>query len=193
MAGIELWFPVAIYQENNLFSHSKNEEWAQIALDIQKNTKSGGDSWDGDTYTTMNTYNLLNDNNFSDLINSVSSHVHKFAKAHNSEGHYNCNEGWINVNKNNTFQEFHFHPNNSISAIYYISAPEGSGSLVFEDPKQPDMMPLKNIKERNALSQMVSEFKPQTGKLIIFRSYMRHLVSTGNNIEPRISVAFNFN
>ena len=164
-----------------------------MALEIQSSTPSGGDSWDGNTYTTMGNYNIIHDSKFSDLVGAISDHVHNFARAHNSIAEYNCSEGWININKKDTFQEFHFHPNNVISAIYYISAPEGSGSLVFEDPKQPDMMPLKNISERNALSNMVSEFKPESGKLIIFRSYLRHLVSSGTNIDPRVSVALNFN
>lgn len=192
MAGIELWFPVAVYQHENLFSKEQNEYWKELSLDIMKSIPSGGSVWEGNTYTTIDHLNLVDHPDFKILVDAITEHVHNFALAHNSKGNYKCNEGWLNINNENTFQEFHFHPNNRISAIYYISTPPGSGKLVFEDPKEPDMMPLKDIKETNTLSSMTAEFTPVQGKLILFRSYVRHLVQAGTNTEPRISAALNY-
>lgn len=192
MAGIELWFPVAIYQQDNLFSKEQNQEWKDLALKIREEVPSGENVWEGNTYTTLNNFDIVRQEQFKILVDSIKEHVHNYARAFNSHADYVCNDGWLNVNEKNTFQEFHFHPNNRISAIYYIAAPEGSGKLVFEDPKEPDMMPLKNITEANSLSKMTAEFEPVEGRLILFRSYIRHLVQAGTNTTPRISAAFNF-
>ena len=86
----------------------------------------------------------------------------------------------------------HTHNESTISAVYYISAPTGSGKLVFEDPREPDMLPIKNIPVRNELSFVKVGYEAKEGSLIIFRSYLRHMVTVGTNAEPRISVAFNF-
>jgi uncharacterized protein (TIGR02466 family) len=86
----------------------------------------------------------------------------------------------------------HTHNESTISAVYYISAPAGSGKIVFEDPREPDMLPIKDIPDRNELSYAKVGYQAAEGSLVIFRSYLRHMVSLNNNIEPRISVAFNF-
>ena len=192
MASIDLWFPVAIYEEKNLFPFSKNEEWAEISLELQKSVPSAGQEWYGNTYTTINNHDISKDPRFEELKNEVTKHVNAFAKSHNSDEVYNCHAAWVNVNETGTFQEYHSHSNSVFSAIYYISSPPGSGSVVFEDPKEPDMLPLRGIKERNNLSYCVTKYPCEQGKLIIFRAYLRHLVQPGTNTRPRISAAFNF-
>jgi uncharacterized protein (TIGR02466 family) len=86
----------------------------------------------------------------------------------------------------------HTHNESTISAVYYISAPPGSGKIVFEDPREPDMLPIRDIPDRNDLSYIKVGYEPQVGQLLIFRSYLRHMVTLNTSILPRISVAFNF-
>ena len=50
MASIDLWFPVAIYEEKNLFPFSKNEEWAEISLELQKSVPSYQEPTPGQEY-----------------------------------------------------------------------------------------------------------------------------------------------
>jgi hypothetical protein len=66
-------------------------------------------------------------------------------------------------------------------------------SIVFEYPKEPDMKPLKDVKQKNNLSFTKISYPATEGGLVIFRSYMRHLVQPGINITPRISISMNFN
>jgi len=193
MAKIEKWFPTTIYQETNLFSKEQNIEWEKQVLAIQQTIPTGGDEWEGKTYTTHNTtYDILNDENFKPLIDAVTYHVGQYVKLHNSIKIYNCESAWLNVSEKNTFQEMHTHNESTISAVYYISAPEGSGKIVFEDPREPDMLPIKNIPSRNDLSYVKVGYEACEGTLLIFRSYLRHMVSLNLNTTPRISVAFNF-
>lgn len=193
MPTVEKWFPTTIYQESNLFSQEQNLLWKKHSLAIQQQIESGGDEWEGGTYTTHNTvYDVRHDAIFGPLVDAVSNHVHNYVKMHNSTKEYFCESAWLNISKTNTFQEMHTHNESTISAVYYISTPPGSGKLVFEDPREPDMLPIKDIAVRNDLSFVKIGYEATEGTLIIFRSYLRHMVTIGLNNEPRISIAFNF-
>jgi len=193
MPRVEMWFPVAIYTEDELFSKEQNDSWAQHVLNYKQTIPSGGDGWYGDTYTTHGTFDILNDPVFEPLIASITNHVNNFAKMHGSTGSFKCDYAWVNIAESGNFQEGHTHNGNTFSLAYYITAPEGSGQIVFEDPKEPDMKPVKNITEKNMLSFTKTGVEPKQGSLVIFRSYLRHLVTPGTNTEPRISVSMNFN
>ena len=190
MPNVELWFPVAIYKEENLISEEENAELVKYSLSLRDKIPSGGEDWYGDTYNTHGTYDLRNDIKFRPLLNLISMHVNSFAKMHNSNGIYEISYAWLNINATNTYQELHTHNAAIFSCSYYLSAPVGSGGIVFEDPKEPDMFPLENVKY-NELSFQQCEYPPIERRLIIFRAYLSHMVKPGNNISPRITAAFN--
>lgn len=192
MPKVELWFPVTIYYEENILTSEENEKLKHHCLNIQNTTKSGGKEWFGGTYNTHQTHDLNKDIEFKPVLDRVNFHVHSFAKMHNCDATYTNNYSWLNIADAGNFQEFHTHNANVFSAVYYVSAPPGSGRIVFEDPKEPDMFPLKSVKEKNQLSYTRIQYTPVTGSLLIFRSYLRHLVEAGTNSEPRISIAMNF-
>lgn len=192
MAKIDLWFPTAIYVEENLISEEENNKLIEHCLSIKKTTPSGGDEWVGKTYTTHGTYDLSKDKVFQPILDLTLYHVHQFANAHNCTKSYQSNYSWMNIAEGSSFQEFHAHNGNVFSAVYYANVPEGSGKLVFEDPKEPDMCPLKTKVNRNELSFTRIGYKPNPRSLMIFRSYLRHCVEPGTNEEPRISIALNF-
>lgn len=193
MLKIEKWFPTTIYQETELFSHQQNLLWKNYCLDIQQQIASGGDEWEGGTYTSHNTrYDVRRDAVFGPLVDAVQNHVFHYVKLHNSTKEYFCESAWLNISGKNTFQEMHTHNESTVSAVYYISTPPGSGKLVFEDPREPDMLPIKDISNRNDFSFVKIGYEVNEGTLIIFRSYLRHMVTMGRNSQPRISIAFNF-
>lgn len=193
MHGVEMWFPVAIYRQDDLLTEEENEIIKKACLEIQSKTPTGGADWVGGTYNTHGTHNLLKDPTFDVLFDKALMHVHLFAKMHGSNGSYKNNYSWFNISGEGDWQEFHAHNGNVFSAVYYVSAPEGSGKIVFEDPKEPDMCSLKDVSEKNILSFNRVGYAPQERTLLIFRSYLRHLVEPGKNIEPRVSIAMNFN
>jgi uncharacterized protein (TIGR02466 family) len=187
MPNIELWFPVPIYVENNLFDKKQNKEWANHILSLKDSCVDVNHIWVGSTISSIQTNRML-DEKFDPLIKVVTSHVEKFAEYHQSYAKYECKNSWFNVNYKNTFQEFHCHVNNIFSAVYYVSAPKGSSNIIFEDPKEPDMF---SVKESIGLPNRAS-YEAEEGKLIIFRSYLRHCVTQHKSNLPRISISFNF-
>ena len=193
MAKVDLWFPTAVYVEEDLISKEENSKLIEHCLTVKKNTPSGGEEWLGQTYNTHGTHDLAKDEIFQPILELTLYHVHQFAKSHNCNGTYQNNYSWMNIAEQSAFQEFHTHNGNIFSAIYYADIPKGSGRLIFEDPKEPDMLPLKNIETRNELTFTRAWYEPKPRSLIIFRSYLRHGVEPGTNKDPRISIAMNFN
>ena len=193
MSKVEMWFPVAIYRQDGIITHEQNDILRQHCLSIQKNTPTGGAEWLGATYNTHQTHDLSTDIEFGPVLDAVTHHVHEFAKLHNCNMTYYNSYAWMNIAEGTAWQEFHTHNNNIFSAVYYVDAPEGSGKIIFEDPKEPDMMPLKTTGNKNHLRYTRLSYTPEPGTLLIFRSYLRHCVEPGTNKTPRISIAMNFN
>lgn len=192
MAEINLFFPTPIYIETELFDVDQNKIWTNRLFELQKTVESGGESWEGNTYTTHGKFDLVHDEVFKPLVDKISQHVHEFTKAHNSNYFHKCNNAWGNINTANTYQEYHTHPSSVFSCVYYPTVPDGAGDIVFESPLLPDMMPIIDVNERNDLNFERAVFKPQPGMLIIFRSFIRHAVREGTNTESRVSIALNY-
>jgi uncharacterized protein (TIGR02466 family) len=103
---------------------------------------------------------------------------------------------WANAgNSNSKTHETHYHFNSFISAVYYLYAPEGSGSLYFPHPNTPAYLLQPNVDKHNKYNSLGFQIKPQEGKCIIFRSSTPHGVHQ-NNLKPnatRISIGYTFN
>tara|TARA_B110000858_G_scaffold74086_1_gene86050 strand:+ start:1875 stop:2474 length:600 start_codon:yes stop_codon:yes gene_type:complete len=190
--SVEMWFPVSIYKDTNIISQEENMKLYNRSLELQKTIPNGGKEWYGDTYNTHDTFDLTRDSTFDYLLSQIEAHVHNYAEMHGSTSKYKLSGAWLNVNTEGTFQEFHTHNNAIFSCVYWVAAPEGSGKLIFEDPKEPDMLQIRDIKERNSLSFTRIGYKAEERKLLIFRSYLRHMVEPCKNTTPRVSIAVNF-
>jgi len=190
---VSFWFPTAIYRVDNIFDQDQNKKWSQLILDTSQNIQSGGKFWLGNTFTSLNgSYDLKNDKEFESLITTVLNHVQIFAETFESYEDYICDAAWFNINYANTFQEFHLHENSIFSAVYWVNVPDNSGHLRFQDPRPPDMLTVKNGKKTSPLTFDQIIATPKTGSLVIFRSNLRHCVTVCKNVDPRISIAFNF-
>lgn len=191
MAELLTWFPIAVYSASEVISEESNRSLIDKVYEFENKFPSGGEDWEGNTYTTHDRHNLVKEDGFQGLIEVITEHVNLFAKAHNSNAVFKANTGWANIAKKGAYQEFHYHANSIFSAVYYPIVPENSGKIVFENPIL-DMYPIPKIKDRNELSYMQVGYTPKARDLIIFRSYMRHLVKSGTNSTDRMSIAFNF-
>ena len=190
--GIDLWFPTAIYFAKDIITEKENTSLINEAIKLEKTIPNGGENWHCDVYTTFDNDDLIQHKKFKNLFEKINEHVKIFAQAHGDDSDYMCVNSWLNINNKTSFQEEHTHPSAIFSVIYYLSAPEGSGQTVFKDSKPPDMYPLKNLKNRNNLSFDQINYKPETGKLLIFRSFTPHLVKTGTNESKRITISANY-
>jgi uncharacterized protein (TIGR02466 family) len=101
-------------------------------------------------------------------------------------------EAWANVNGPGAMNMLHNHPNSHLSGCYYVATPETdepmSGSLEFINPSG---MHMQGGQFGSRLSQMRRQYDPTAGMLVIFPSYLGHIVLPNRSQEDRISVAFN--
>jgi uncharacterized protein (TIGR02466 family) len=114
--------------------------------------------------------------------------------------HYELNKlqitnAWINLDNSKSITGAHNHSESILSGVYYASAGEGSGNLEFMSPVSASSYTFrpgsrKNMNRFNSDSWTVT---PETGKLIIFPSWLYHYVRLNTDNTNRISIAFNAN
>ncbi len=98
---------------------------------------------------------------------------------------------WANVGAPHAGHTPHTHPNNYLSGVYYIRAPEGANRITFDDPRP----------QTYVLSPMVSKVSPDNGSfvnvtidegfLLIFPAWLQHRVPPNLSPRERVSVSFN--
>ncbi len=98
---------------------------------------------------------------------------------------------WANVNHPGDFNRVHTHPGSTWSGTYYVDTgdledPEAGTPIQFVDPCQgranlflPPLVPSGFIQ------------RPEPGMMILFPSYLPHMVFAHRGNRPRISIAFN--
>ena len=107
------------------------------------------------------------------------------------ESYFACS--WFNVNEPGSTHHRHYHPNSIISGVLYVHVPERSGQLVFISPhnNRDIVLDKKRNMTRNVFD--VTSFFPvqEEGNLILFPSYVEHLVSKNESNENRYTISFN--
>ncbi len=98
---------------------------------------------------------------------------------------------WANVNPMGGHNEWHVHPNNYLSGVYYVAIPAGEGKIAFQDPRvqaQVMMPPVTGFTNHNA---NIASFEAKPGRLIVFPAWLAHSVPSNRSSENRISISFN--
>ena len=100
---------------------------------------------------------------------------------------------WSIINSKNASNMRHIHPNNFISAAYYVKAPEKSGDIVFYDPRSANTIRSPIVSKTNKLNSNIFSVQPREGLLVLFPSYIHHSVNRNSSEEERIVLSFNIN
>lgn len=89
---------------------------------------------------------------------------------------------WASVHQDGSAHPQHVHVGAVLSGVLYVRSPEGSGEIVFHDPR--GSLP--------PFGRAVSH-KPCAGDLLIFPPWLEHGVAATATVDgPRISVSFNY-
>lgn len=101
---------------------------------------------------------------------------------------------WMNINGEGNYNEVHDHPGCFYAGVYYVDAEEDQGEIVFYNPISffSNYTVMNNVKEFTPYNAVNWRFKPKTGRLLIFPSYLNHFVRRNMSNKERISIAFNF-
>lgn len=193
MAKVSLWFPTAIYEEQEVLNKWQNIQLLDHCYNMRKNAPiAGREGWVGNTYNSHGRYDdLAASDSFQVLLDKVTNHVNEFGKLHGSDSTFQCDGAWVNIADKGSFQEYHAHEGSVFSCVYYVNVNESSGSIRFLDPKYPTMLDIKRSSDTELTFKHV-EINPVPGTLLIFRSYLMHMVHPNMSAESRVSIAFNF-
>ncbi|MEL6587899.1 MAG: TIGR02466 family protein [Pseudomonadota bacterium] len=133
---------------------------------------------------------------FADLVTSLDAHVASFAQdlELDLDGRALVLEDiWINILPEGGTHSGHIHPHSVISGTTYVSMPEGTSALKFEDPRLPMMMAAPpRVKDARRELRTFEYQTPGVGEVLLWESWLRHEVMVNRSEEERVSVSFNY-
>ena len=100
-------------------------------------------------------------------------------------------EMWAIINKKDNLNTAHTHPNNYLSAAYYVKAPKNSGNIKFISPNSVKKERYPKLEGATEFNQSGVEIEPREGDLLIFPAYLSHSVMKNESSEDRIVISFN--
>ena len=98
---------------------------------------------------------------------------------------------WATILARGGAHHVHSHPNNFLSAVYYVQAESGADTINFHDPRAQTGIirpPVVELTKENT-DQVVVRIQP--GTLLLFPAYLQHSVSPNTSAQERISLSFN--
>lgn len=199
--GIETLFPTLIYRADRVGTARLDLELAAAALALAREDRKGRAWCLKHGYAGYTSYASINDlprmsKAFAQLERLIGRHAARFAKALHWElrsGKPVYDSMWVNVLPEGGSHTSHLHTNSVLSGTYYVAVPDGSGPIVFEDPRHAMMMaapPRKAGAPRE--HQTYVSTPPTSGTLLLWESWLRHEVPLNRSAGERISVSFNF-
>jgi uncharacterized protein (TIGR02466 family) len=192
---IEHIFPepvlVEFFKDHNKYEKSLTNK----CYELEKKTPKGGDGWlSKNTYNTMDSFDLTKDKDFDPITNFIKEQVEVYCtsvgidvKSIQTTPHL----PWFNIYRKGDFQEFHHHSNTALSAVYFLSGNAEKGAKLFLKKSLNDMLsPMISNINWQTIDRLF--YKPEPGKVVIFRGHMEHAVEQHEDDIPRISLAYNF-
>lgn len=138
--------------------------------------------------------NFLGDYPNSPLHELLTPHLAQALKDYAYDPSYIVHVGyWSIVSYQGAYNKRHHHPNSLISGVLYADAPEGSGALILTEPRYGKLMENRVGRDKDALLHKDQRIIPETGRLVIFPSYLEHEVELTKSTSPRVIYSFNLN
>jgi len=154
--------------------------------------------WQRDNDTAKTSYksdietNIIKNKNLSVTENFIKSETQKYLYQTNNfiiDESIRIESSWINLFDQNDFIGWHDHgyQPNTCSGVFYASAPQGCGKIIFKSPNPYGItFPNRSDNYSNIISCEVKD-----NMLILFPSWLLHKVEPNRIKEKRISLAFN--
>lgn len=99
---------------------------------------------------------------------------------------------WANLLRPGGHHGAHLHPHSVVSGTLYVSLPEGSGAIRFEDPRLAIMMAAPTRRDDVDEMRTFVTVEPRAGDVLLWESWLRHEVLPHGGRAERISVSFNY-
>lgn len=135
----------------------------------------------------------LNDENFKSFIDELFIKLKDYVSIFNVPLKVKLFDYWFNVNNFKDNNKLHNHSGSFLSGAYYVKVPENSGKIFFQNPKTlKDNCPhLKMLTNYNKYRSDHFNITPKENLLVLFPSWLDHLVESNKTHKDRISMSFN--
>jgi len=97
---------------------------------------------------------------------------------------------WVNLYAPGAAHRAHSHPNNFLSAVYYVRTGPGADSINFHDPRSQAGIIRPPVTELTSANTDQVVVRVKNGTLLVFPSYLQHSVDANASSEGRVSVSF---
>tara|TARA_B100000401_G_scaffold200743_1_gene135371 strand:- start:56 stop:661 length:606 start_codon:yes stop_codon:yes gene_type:complete len=184
--------PVFKYQIDNF--KKINEELTKYIYELNKKdnigvNKSNINGWHSRSFDFNEKENVPN--KFYSHINSYIEDVFSKLGWEYDKTKIKCTSMWAIINKKGNFNIEHTHPNNYLSAAYYVKAPDNCGNFKATNPNILSRHIRAKTKQANELNSNSASIKINEGDLLIFPAYLPHSVEENKSDEDRVIVSFN--
>jgi uncharacterized protein (TIGR02466 family) len=154
--------------------------------------KSKLDFYKNDGNITSNNNYILNQKVFSslkeDLYFRVQDYFQKVLSTTDAITPF-ITQSWLNYTETNQYHHKHAHPNSIVSGVFYINCHEEFDKIKFFNDGYKTIKP--EVKDWNIYNSESWWFTVKTGDIILFPSFLTHMVETKEGDNTRISLAFN--
>jgi len=193
---IEQWFPTLIYFDflNDIDNQALEKRAYQLRNELNDDVHT---EWNCDTWNSLNSNINFKDDVITNLVNETIKHTEKYAVEYEADlENYRvvCTDFWFNIAQPGNYQEYHQHPNNHFSAVYYVKGNPNSGNIRFKSMDSiatGNTIPTKIPTEKISGSTETCFYEPQPSKLLLFKSNLLHMVEKNLSTEDRISISMN--
>jgi uncharacterized protein (TIGR02466 family) len=144
----------------------------------------------GHGWQSIQTLHTLED--FRDLVSCVrhvAAGILRFLKV--GYDAFEISACWATVLATGAAHRVHHHPNNYLSAVYYLRTHPGADTINFHDPRSQTGIiqpPVVKLTVDNTDHVVV---RVRNGTLLVFPAYLQHSVDANASEKERISISFN--
>lgn len=124
-----------------------------------------------------------------DCVNRAAAGVLKFLRI--GEEAIEITGCWASLYAPGAAHRAHSHPNNFLSAVYYVRTSPGADTINFHDPRSQTGIIRPPVTELTAANTDQVVVRVANGTLLVFPSYLQHSVDANASGETRLSVSFN--
>lgn len=185
----DLWFPTVIW--NDELKHINNSELKQYVEKLknedQGKVASNYGGWQSKNFDIISERPIAVER----FIQTIQNCVNECTKMGGLMDLQIC-DYWWNINNKGDYNHPHHHRESVLSGVYYIDIPEENmGDIHFERDDDADYFLPRFMPKRNHITAVKATYKPMTGGILIFPSWVKHSVDGNKSELPRISMSFN--
>ena len=174
--------PVLFAKFYRPFNDEEKKYFDECAKDTTRNTGN---------LTSQNRY-VLDDPVMADIKDYMQFYLNYYmekvyAPKHPVEAY--MTQTWLNYTKTGEYHHKHAHPNSWISGCLYINADKEKDRITFYNDRYHRIsLPTENYNPFNSESW---RFSVGTGDIVLFPSYLTHMVEQTVSTDTRVSIAIN--